>query len=167
MVLLLSPLLLRDIDLKCMRKSEENFICVPFPGHTAAPQQPYLRRGPVSSLSARASSCCAQTCCRKQPAHVHPHSPLLTTQPAHLKLKTEVELFSREVVNVPEFCWPGSHMAEEKWDRVWGQGHALGISPPPVIMAEMHGKRLPFTRCWHMFVFRLSPMLKWGKQLFT
>lgn len=47
--------------------------------------QPYLPTGPAFWLSVHASSCCEQTCCRKQPAHVHPHSLLLTIRPADFK----------------------------------------------------------------------------------
>lgn len=50
-------------------------------------QQPYLLMGPAFLLAVHAWSCYEQTCCQKQPARVHPHSLLLTTQPACFKYK--------------------------------------------------------------------------------
>lgn len=58
-------------------------------------------------------------------------------------------------------------MANEGRNRIWGQGHALGISTgdlPPVIMAEFYGKRgHPSPICCHVFVFKLCPGDEVGK----
>lgn len=68
-----------------------------------------------------------------------------------------MELVSHKVVNVPEFCLPHFHMANERRDGIWGQGHALGISTgylPTIIMAELHGKGDCSSPMYcHVFVF--------------
>lgn len=85
-------------------------------------REPYLPMGPAFSLSARALSCYEQTCCRKQPARVHPRSPLLTTRPADFKDKGGgVELISQKVLKVAKlFCQTSAWLTRdgpELWDE--------------------------------------------------
>lgn len=56
-----------------------------------------------------------------------------------------MDLVSYKIVNVPEFCLPDFHIADKEWNRIWGQGHALDISPPLIILGTASWKkRLPF-----------------------
>lgn len=58
-------------------------------------------------------------------------------------------------------------MANERQNRILDQGHALGISaghPPPVIMAELPGKRgHPSLACCYLFAFKPRPRDGVGK----
>lgn len=71
------------------------------------------------------------------------------------------ELAVHKVGKVTVYCLADFPMANKRWNRILGQGHALGIStghPPPVIMAELPGKRGHTSLgCCYLFAFKACP----------